>query len=130
MLLGGKEDAQNGETISSAAGMHVINTCGMFNLNQSASLVRQASKVISHDTGLMHIASAFKKEIVSVWGNTVPAFGMYPYLPGEGSSIVEVVDLPCRPCSKIGYPKCPQGHFKCMNDIDEGLIVKAVEKID
>jgi ADP-heptose:LPS heptosyltransferase len=27
----------------------------------------------------MHIAAAFKKKIISVWGNTVPEFGMYPY---------------------------------------------------
>jgi hypothetical protein len=35
--------------------------------------------MITHDTGLMHIAAAFQKPVVSIWGNTVPAFGMYPY---------------------------------------------------
>ena len=128
VLLGGKEDAQKGETISLAAGPHVFNACGKFSLNQSASIVKQAGKVITHDTGLMHIASAFKKEIISVWGNTVPAFGMYPYLPGDNSSIIEVEGLSCRPCSKIGYPKCPQGHFKCMNLIDENAVIKAAER--
>jgi ADP-heptose:LPS heptosyltransferase len=128
VLLGGSEDAENGERISSAAGANVLNACGRYNLNQSASLVRQAAKVITHDTGLMHIASAFGKEIISVWGNTVPAFGMYPYLPGEGSCIIEVEGLPCRPCSKIGYPECPQGHFKCMRLIDEHEVIKAVER--
>lgn len=126
VLLGGREDAENGAAVSSAAGAHVLNACGKFNLNQSASLVKQASKVITHDTGLMHIASAFKKEIISVWGNTVPALGMYPYLPADGSRIIEVKGLSCRPCSKIGYPKCPRGHFKCMNLIDEEQVIRAV----
>jgi len=64
----------------------------------------------------MHIASAFGKKIFSLWGNTIPQFGMYPYKPGEGSKILEV-NLKCRPCSKLGYNKCPKGHFKCMLEI-------------
>ena len=92
----------------------IFNGCGRFSLHQSASLLRQAQFVVSHDTGLMHIAAAFGKEIFSVWGNTVPAFGMYPYK--TEFRILEVPDLPCRPCSKIGFSECPQGHFKCMRD--------------
>ncbi len=117
VILGGPGDSQKGELIASACGDLVFNSCGKFNLNQSASLIQQAEFVISHDTGMMHIAAAFKKKILSVWGNTVPEFGMYPYLPGEGSRIIEVKNLSCRPCSKIGYDKCPKTHFRCMNDI-------------
>ncbi|MCA8831436.1 glycosyltransferase family 9 protein [Hymenobacter pini] len=101
--------------VSSAPATIIHNACGKFNLNQSASLVRQASLVVSHDTGLMHIAAAFRKEIISVWGNTVPEFGMYPYR--TEFRVLEVKGLDCRPCSKIGYEKCPKGHFRCMRDI-------------
>jgi ADP-heptose:LPS heptosyltransferase len=118
ILLGGKEDNLHALEIERAVGKSIYNACGKYNLNQSASLIKQAVKIISHDTGLMHIAAAFKKDIVSVWGNTVPAFGFAPFLPGEHSKIVEVKNLSCRPCSKIGYNKCPKGHFKCMMDID------------
>ena len=119
ILLGSKEDNDRAIIIENAVGTNIYNACGKFNLNQSASLVKQATKIISHDTGLMHIAAAFKKEIISVWGNTVPAFGFSPYMPSEKSKIVEVKNLACRPCSKIGYDKCPKGHFKCMMLIDE-----------
>ena len=102
-----------------AAKTLIYNACGQFSLNQSASLVRQAQFVVSHDTGLMHIAAAFKKEIFSVWGNTVPAFGMYPYR--TEFRILEREGLSCRPCSKIGYAKCPLGHFKCMREISFNL---------
>lgn len=118
VLLGGKEDAARAAFLENSCGDLVFNACGKFNLNQSASLVRQSEMVIAHDTGLMHIAAAFKKKIFSVWGNTVPEFGMYPYLPGEGSKIIEVKNLSCRPCSKIGYDRCPKGHFRCMNEIE------------
>ncbi len=117
VLLGGKDDIAKGQKISEACGAIIYDACGKFNLDQTASLLQQAELVISHDTGMMHIAAAFKKKIYSVWGNTVPDFGMYPYLPGYGSRIIEVKGLNCRPCSKLGYAECPLGHFKCMNDI-------------
>ena len=133
VLLGDKNDYENGERIarffarddqdddqeSALAEMNkqaiIYNACGKFNLNQSASLVRQAAYVFTHDTGLMHVAAAFKKRIFCIWGNTIPRFGMYPYR--TAFTVLENHRLSCRPCSKIGYSKCPQGHFKCMRDI-------------
>jgi heptosyltransferase-2 len=116
MILGGKEDRPAAEEIEKALGDKIINACGKYNLNQSASLVQQAEYIITHDTGLMHIASALKKKVISIWGNTVPEFGMYPYL--TAFSIIENKEISCRPCSKIGYAKCPKGHFKCMNELN------------
>jgi len=117
LLIGGPDDKARGDEISKASG--AINTCGDHSLLQSAFLIKNSAYVISHDTGMMHIAAAFKKKIYSVWGNTIPEFGMYPYLSDKNSKMIEVQDLSCRPCSKIGYAKCPKGHFKCMQEIDE-----------
>ncbi|HQQ97317.1 MAG TPA: glycosyltransferase family 9 protein [Cyclobacteriaceae bacterium] len=130
VLLGGQEDRENGEAIAaffdrSSDGAEVtlkelnkrtriFNACGKFNINQSASLVKGADFVFSHDTGLMHIAAAFKKEVFSIWGNTIPDFGMYPFR--TRFTVLENSRLGCRPCSKIGFKKCPKGHFRCMND--------------
>ncbi|MDX2003452.1 MAG: glycosyltransferase family 9 protein [Chitinophagales bacterium] len=130
LLLGGKEDTPIGDAIASAVGDKVYNACGKYSLHGSASLVQQAEKVVSNDTGLMHIAAAFQKPIVSLWGNTVPEFGMYPYYAynevPQGAKIFEVQGLDCRPCSKLGYPKCPRGHFLCMNGIDNGNLIAAI----
>lgn len=122
LLLGGPEDELRGRQIQEAIGEKVYNACGKFKLDESASLVKQALWVISHDTGLMHIAAAFKKKIISVWGNTVPELGMYPYLSHPDSMIIETKDLSCRPCSKIGYSKCPKGHFKCMDHATADMV--------
>lgn len=116
VLLGGKEDSSNGtelENYGKSIGKQIVNLCGKISLNQSASYIKQSDKVFSHDTGLMHIAAAFRKEVISIWGNTIPEFGMYPFQTKH--TIWEVKGLSCRPCSKIGYDKCPKGHFKCMN---------------
>ncbi|OAV44191.1 glycosyltransferase family 9 protein [Lewinella sp. 4G2] len=133
VLLGGPAEREIGARLS--AGLdHVSNACGAFNLAGSADLVRQARVVLTHDTGLMHVAAAFKKPIVSVWGNTVPALGMYPYLPGqeglEKERRQEILDLDCRPCSKIGFQKCPRGHFSCIKKQSIREIRRVVKSID
>ncbi len=129
ILLGGKEDYEDGKQIAANDEIKIYNACGKFNLNESADLVRNAKLIITNDTGLMHIAAAFQKPIISVWGNTVPAFGMYPYYGKKSEQnfdVMEINKLWCRPCSKIGYKKCPLGHFKCMEKIGVNEIVKLV----
>jgi len=118
ILLGGKNEFDEGEKILSQSKGNVLNYAGKISLNESASLVREANIVLTNDTGLMHIAAAFKKKILSFWGNTVPDFGMFPYQSNTVSQILEVENLKCRPCSKLGYKKCPNKHFKCMMDLD------------
>lgn len=130
VLLGGPGDAEAGAQIAAAAGAHVANTCGKLSLHQSASIAKQARHVITHDTGMMHIAAALRKPITAVWGNTIPGFGMYPFYP-EGvqrHTDVEVAGLGCRPCSKIGHEVCPKGHFRCMKNIEIAAILQAAQK--
>jgi ADP-heptose:LPS heptosyltransferase len=131
ILLGGKEDNENAKEIASADPIKIYNACGKFNLNESADLVRKSKLIITHDTGLMHIAAAFKKKIISVWGNTVPEFGMYLYYGKDQISNFkfEINGLRCRPCSKIGYAKCPRGHFKCMRQISMDAVVETARQL-
>lgn len=131
VLMGGKEDAEAAEQIASVDPIKIYNACGKFSLNESAHILQQARFVISHDTGLMHIAAAFKKPIISIWGNTVPAFGMFPYYGYNNLKsrvapnlyILENKKLYCRPCSKIGYKKCPKKHFNCMNKLEMAELI-------
>lgn len=130
VILGGPGDHKTAETIvSSLPGNNIYNSCGKYSINQSASLVRQARVLITHDTGLMHIGAAFQKKIISVWGNTIPRFGMFPYRPDPSSVQFEVNGLSCRPCSKIGYQKCPRGHFRCMVEQDLDGMADAAKRL-
>lgn len=128
ILIGGKEDVDISTKIRQKVGANVFDFCGKLSINQSAFVISKSEKVISHDTGMMHIAAALKKPMVSVWGNTVKDFGMYPLYPKGFTNylMAEVKDLPCRPCSKLGYAKCPKKHFYCMQLIDEQGIVDFV----
>ncbi len=128
LLLGGPSDQDEAAELVNTF-PQLVDFTGKINLNQSASILKQASKVVTHDTGLMHIASAFQVPIVSIWGNTVPAFGMYPYMPKNQSLIkIHEVELKCRPCSKIGYQACPKKHFHCMTLQDIDAIAKDVNE--
>ena len=116
ILLGDSADRATGEAIRQTLGNSVIyNACGRYTINQSASLLAQAWVVFSHDTGLMHIAAALQKTVYSIWGSTTPRLGMYPYKTRY--YVLEKEGLSCRPCSKIGYDRCPLHHFRCMNEL-------------
>lgn len=124
VIVGGPGDRSAGRAIADAVGARAYDATGKYDLMGSASLIRQADRVVAHDSGAMHVASAFKKHVASIWGNTVPAFGMGPYIPQHPDRIrlYEVQGLACRPCSKIGYDRCPKGHFRCMEQQDLGTI--------
>ncbi|MCB9170358.1 MAG: glycosyltransferase family 9 protein [Flavobacteriales bacterium] len=129
VLIGGDVDKPTAAAIQTEIGGRCYDAAGRYDLLGSASLIRQANSVIAHDSGAMHLAAAFQKKVVSIWGNTVPAFGMGPYIPQhpERAVIAEVPGLKCRPCSKIGFAKCPQGHFHCMEKQDLPTIARAAQ---
>ena len=136
VLLGGPEDGGDGQVIAAQDPIKIYNSCGKFDLNESAELVKIARVIVSNDTGLMHVAAAFQKPIISLWGNTSPEMGMFPYYGFNNlkervapkSVIMEMDKLSCHPCSKLGYNRCPKKHFKCMNDLDMSFAVEQVKK--
>jgi ADP-heptose:LPS heptosyltransferase len=127
VLLGGKKEIPKANLImDQLKSPYVKNACGQFDIFESASILNQSSVIITHDTGMMHIAAALKKPQIVVWGNTIPEFGMTPYYGNENVvwHSFEITGLKCRPCSKLGYEKCPKGHFKCMLDHNLAAIVE------
>ncbi|MCZ2393709.1 MAG: glycosyltransferase family 9 protein [Chitinophagales bacterium] len=127
ILIGGQEDFLIGEQLERMDDLKCINKCGQYTLGQSASVIAQSKFVITHDTGMMHIAAALQKKTISIWGGTVPYLGFQPYVIDKAKSfIIENNQLNCRPCSKHGRSDCPKGHFKCMREINTDAIVEIV----
>jgi len=121
VIVGGKAEYEMGKMIAREGkrkSKEIWNSCGSLSIGGSAHIIKESFLVFTNDTGMMHMAAAFKKPVVAIWGNTTPKFGMYPYK--TPTIQVEVEGLGCRPCSKIGHAACPKGHFKCMNDQDTG----------
>jgi len=135
VIVGGPEDAPTGEMLAKQYPRKICNLSGQCTLHQSADLIRQSRLLLTHDTGMMHIGAAFHKPMVTIWGNTIPEFGMFPYYGsryqhGRHSELFDVIEheVSCRPCSKIGYDACPRGHFKCMRELDLLEIARAVHR--
>ena len=127
-LLGGKFEVEKTKPLNEF--VNVTNHCGHFNLEQSADIMRQCDVVITTDTALMHIASALGKNIISIWGGTVPEFGFTPLTSERGgkNTFIEINNMTCRPCSKSGRGSCPLGHFNCMNKISTNSIESAIKE--
>lgn len=130
VIIGGPEDQAMARAIADAVGARAFDATGRYDLLGSASLIKQAKGAITHDSGAMHVSAAFRKNTVSIWGNTVPSFGMGPYIPQhpERAHLMEVTGLPCRPCSKIGFDECPRGHFRCMEKQDLARIAELANR--
>lgn len=124
LLMGGPDDVYMGLQLENMYPFKISSACGRYNINQAAAVIKRAKYVITPDTGMMHIAAAFNKRIISIWGGTEKRLGFTPYLMNNTTSvIIENNQLSCRPCHKHGLDKCPKGHFKCMMDLDMQKVV-------
>lgn len=135
ILIGGKEDTDNGDKIAAVDPVKIYNACGKFNLNESAFLLKESKLVISHDTGMQYIACAFQKPVLALWGATTPELDVEPYYGSAFKNngpfpIYENIylKLRCQPCSKYGEKNCPLGHFNCMEKLDMDALAENVHR--
>ncbi len=127
LVGGGKQDADLGEKICQLSQGHAANLCGKTSLADLMALMKHLSLFITNDSGPMHIATAFDVPTLAIFGPTTRELGFFPY--GQGHRVLEVKDLPCRPCALHGGKKCPLGHFKCMKDITPDEVFKNAKEM-
>jgi heptosyltransferase-2 len=128
VLLGSQDDAPFAQQLLQALPAtdtdRVIDLSGRCSLMQTAAVLERCNAVLTNDTGLMHMASAFGKTLFVIFGSSAKEFGFLPHrTPFE---LFEVEGLECRPCSHIGRDSCPEGHFRCMNDLSPERIASAI----
>jgi lipopolysaccharide heptosyltransferase II len=115
-LVGGEVDYDLCENIRlKSLSAHVLNLCGKLTLMETAALFSFAHRVYVNDSGPLHIASAMNTPVSVFFCSTIPDFGFGPL--SDDSMIIEVKNLPCRPCGLHGKTNCPEGHFKCGTDL-------------
>ncbi len=122
-LIGAPSDNSLCEKIKSEAGKkNITNLAGSFSLLQTASLMKNAQMNFVNDSGPLHIASAMNAPVTAFFCSTIPAFGFGPL--SDNSVIAEIEQkLSCRPCGLHGKKSCPEGHFKCGNEINLNNII-------
>ena len=86
-------------------------------LTEVATLLSECRRLVTNDSGLLHVAEAVGTPVVALFGPTVREFGYFPVLPA--STVLER-PLDCRPCSRNGKRPCHRGDLACLRDIPPG----------
>jgi heptosyltransferase-2 len=87
-------------------------------LSVAKACLAACSIVISPDSGPRHIAAAFGKPLITLYGPTDPIWGYNPTVRSVNLS----VDLPCLGCLR---PSCPYGHHACMWELRPEMVFSA-----
>ncbi len=127
VVVGGKTDSFLCEEIFRGNSGNIQNLCGKTSLLETTAVLKNSSGLVTNDTGVMHMASAFSKPVVALFGPTVKEFGFFPF---RTPNIVLEKPLECRPCSFHGTDKCPLEHFRCMREIYPEEVLKAVTRLN
>lgn len=99
-----------------------VSLAGETSLAEAVDILSAATAVVSNDSGLMHIAAALGRPLVSVYGSTSPSFT--PPLSERVS--VESIPVDCGPCFQR---ECPKGHLQCLNDLAPQQIIQALDRL-
>ncbi len=127
VLIGAGEDSPAArrvkEALSGEGNQEVIDLVGKLKLLEAAAVIEKLDLLLSNDTALMHMATAVNTPVVAVFGPTSRELGFFPF--GGKARVIEKPDLDCRPCTLHGDAECPEGHFRCMNEIPADRVVEA-----
>ncbi|WP_417348066.1 lipopolysaccharide heptosyltransferase II [Ferrimonas sp.] len=119
-VIGSPKEAAAGDTIAAADSPHILNLCGKTQLVDAIDLFSLASSVVSHDSGLMHVAAATGVKTIGIYGSSSAEFTP----PLSDRAVVVSVPTECAPCFKR---ECPYGHYKCLTGISVDQVLEAVE---
>ena len=95
-----------------------LDLSGRIDLAQALALVSAARRVVSNDSGMMHVAAAFGVPQVAVFGSSSP---LHTPPLSDVARVVWLKDDPlyqppldCAPCFARD---CPLGHTRCLRDV-------------
>lgn len=120
-VIGGPQEAAFGEVLEEVPG--VVNFCGKTTLLEMAALIDLSDRVLTNDSGPMHVAAALNKPMVAIFGSSSTEFT--PPL-SERAKIIERFDLECRPCFQR---VCPLIHLNCLKGITSEQVIKALDAL-
>lgn len=119
-LFGSDKDQPVAEQINQLAGGVCRNFAGMTALAEAVDLMSLATKVVSNDSGLMHVAAALDKPLVALYGSSDPGFTP----PLHPAARVIRLGLECSPCFKR---ECPLGHTRCLSEITPQQVITELQ---
>ncbi len=119
-LLGSANDAAITAQIREASGGLCQDFAGRTSLDQAIDLLSCAARVVSNDSGLMHVAAALDRRTVALFGSSSPQYTP----PLSAHARIVRLNLACSPCfARV----CPLGHTDCLVKLAPELILDALD---
>lgn len=121
VVCGGPREAALVHAVADGCGGAAVVEAGF---QQTLSVMRRAAVVVANDSGLMHLAGAVGAPVVGLFGSTTAADGFW-----GGTGIALGLPLSCRPCSRFGRRRCPQGDLACLVDLSVDHVLRAAQQL-
>ncbi len=121
LLLGPRAERRAATEIAALSGQAARNLCGETSLDEAIALIAQAAGVVTVDNGLMHVAAAYARPQVALFGPSDPRRAQ----PRSPRAQVEWLHLPCSPCSERS---CPLGHQACLQRIAPSQVFESLSR--
>jgi heptosyltransferase-1 len=118
VFTGGPGDRAVVQNIRRAMRSPSVDLSGQTTLPMLAALYRQATLLVTTDTGPMHLAAAVDTPVVALFGPTAP-WRTGPF--GDGHTVIRTAP-PCSPCFKR---QCDEHRCRCMRDITVDQVLAA-----
>lgn len=120
-LFGSANDVAIGKEICKESDAPIINLCGKTTLDEAIDLISCVDLAITNDTGLMHVAAATGRSLISIYGATSPT--LYP--PITKNAEIMYSGIECSPCMQ---KSCRYGHYKCLTEINTDEVFEKIMK--
>ena len=128
LFIGGSKEKEISSRIKNRISRNnIFDLCGKTSIDESAYLMKKSKLILTNDTGMMHIASAFDVPIISFWGCTKPSLGFYPYQANIKSECI-ITDKSKNPCSKHGK-HCRFQNKGCIKQINDEVIINTIKRL-
>lgn len=119
-LFGSQKDAQITAQIRTLVDDECRDLAGRTTLDEAIDLMSFADRVVTNDSGLMHIAAALDRPTAAIFGSSSPAFTP----PLSDKARVISLRLSCSPCfARV----CPLGHTNCLEMLPPAEVLTAFE---
>ncbi|MFQ5811569.1 MAG: WecB/TagA/CpsF family glycosyltransferase [Anaerolineae bacterium] len=116
--------------VASLMRSEAVNLEGRTRLKQLAATLKRCDLFIGADSGVMHLAAAMGTPLVAIFGpSNHRAWGPWPR---DGRHIILRADLPCSPCSYVGYRVGQREGCEamtCMKAITSEMVLAAAERL-
>jgi heptosyltransferase-2 len=121
VLLGSSADRSFATEVAALSGRRCLNLCGRHSLTESMAVIAQAEAVVTHDIEPMHLAAAYGRPMVAIFGPTDPRLNP----PRSPLAKVEWLHLACSPCDQA---KCRFGHGDCLSEISSEQVFDSLRR--